>query len=1360
MSGFRKIVKKAQKTLLKFMTMILTMSMIFNMFGSYVAAVNKDIYGFEYTSSSLEVDYGTSQDDITFPTTITSIIALDTSVSSDDFHHVDAPESDYEIVDYDTYKYDAIYDNTDTYGYRVYGYIDDADNPCWYACNSLGSVYYVIDDLDASWECDDYDEYTSDTYTFKLKYDTNTYSYSGILPSITVTVGENPIATVAEEDEPTTATTTTVDAKIGETVYLPAGSYTVDYSNSTMSNYIDINNIYETVTSIESGNSYYIVNIQNANYTFLTNQTGIDGSTSGLVCVTDTSGSTVTLSDDNNYITDSSGKTYYKANVSTVNEATLWTFIGSNNSYSINDGSLYINFNSRNVNLSDSSANLSVVLVSGTSYYTIGNGDGEYLDRYSTTFAAGWETGSSNVNERWYLFNQAGIEVKIPNTAKATGTMTVTYDDGSTYIINIEETGTVDSVTTSGTVINLFDYWITTQDDDDNHNFTNSRTVDGTTYDEMVSGINANHLLKFAKNRGQYPNWSSSTYYVDANIYSNSKTVVSGIVSDKLSNGYPVLSNNSSIVGSTDYSSESLSYLFNPSVETSGKASYSNVTGLLQIDEKGYYYYDSTQNYAEYNEETNKFILYDDWAVISPSNKNPGQFFPFDSYSDVTKTTNADLTNCGLNHYFGLTLTTKFIQQYGGKTSKADDALDTTFEFSGDDDVWIFIDDVLVADLGGIHDKASVVINFATGDITITGRGSTITDTIKGMFEKANEDTSDFNGNTFADDTYHTLKFYYLERGNSASNLSLKYNLTEIPQTSISKVNQYGNPVEGAEFAVYQAKMTTDSNGDKVYYYKLDDSISSTLFGNTFTNTELLTTLNGENGVYILASALSEQIKDSDAFTIDESSGNIQYTNGGITTTIVSAKYVGETDSNGEMVFRDSDNMLYSINELEKLFGTSFILKEISVPEGYRLVSDDIFLRIVNSKIMVCDNTYSSGVYATTNEVVSATDTLYYLDNGDTKSATYHDVQNDTVSGTLFAVVLKYSEDTYDSSKTSDEYWSPIYGSDEDGYTVVDATDTTKYDSFIDAAIATAKLMELNGYSDSVFSLVANGSMQVNLTALPGDIETYYHMATNKSDTQYAIAYYWTTGTLDNATASNTYRVLDEENASLSYNGTSINYEGFSRTFGATINVPNLMNALIVQKLDSDGTTLVNGATFAMYEVSEVSNAIYYVANDTNKTLIYLEEDDDGDNIGIAYTKDDLTTKLTYKVSSSDGVITVGDYDETSKTFTTTLYTIKPTDYQTTSEASNHTEQMGQYAEDGTAIFKNILEGTYYIREVSAPDGYDLNTSEIMVLVTDDTIYANAGTRDDGVTVSRSAGYLVSTLAQMAVEGDVDNTLT
>lgn len=424
----------------------------------------------------------------------------------------------------------------------------------------------------------------------------------------------------------------------------------------------------------------------------------------------------------------------------------------------------------------------------------------------------------------------------------------------------------------SGTMINLFDYWVVERYTADNTDPSNNSQL----------GINNGHALVFrvGSASGSWNAWTGANNGPRFDI-------VKKMLDD---NGYPALND----LGG-QYS-ESLNYLFDPEINHNGKLSFPNVGGLLQVDEDGYYYYNSQENYAWFNEETKEFVLYDTWGIQAGGSSPKGQFFPFVNPTTVLTENDGALTqaninskNAAINHYFGLTMSTRFVQKNGGTIYGQQPV---TYNFSGDDDVWIFIDDVLVADLGGIHDMCSVQIDFSTGKIVIyrdVDRDNKYDDgsdveyectTLKAQFVAALGEESlaagDWNGDTFADDTYHTLKFFYLERGNTDSNMSLKFNLIPIPESEITKVDQLGNKLEDVTFELYPAQKAND-------------------------------------GTYSILSSYADH-----------------------------PIWTGTTESDGSLViWDDATNSPLVFQELANIYGTNyFILHEAEAPSGYRKIAD------------------------------------------------------------------------------------------------------------------------------------------------------------------------------------------------------------------------------------------------------------------------------------------------------------------------------------------------------------------------------------------------------------------------------------
>lgn len=366
-------------------------------------------------------------------------------------------------------------------------------------------------------------------------------------------------------------------------------------------------------------------------------------------------------------------------------------------------------------------------------------------------------------------------------------------------------------------------------------------TVD--TIDSTSKGITM-RMINYSKPANGLSNDIGGPYTVN-NV---SGGIKQNLLKRVLTEGYPVT------VGGT-----SLKTLF------TGGTNVNHLFLQSSFNEDGSYEYSSFKNYAHL-EDNGNFTVYD--ALGTPSDEGylwyrRGNFMPYNSISASDVSTNKNLydesgnplsdsdpaygktlykTQGTNDYYFGMYVEADFNQPRNGQLKNKSDMV---YEFNGDDDLWVYVDGVLMLDIGGIHDAHSGSINFATGAITYDSVSGT---TIKAQFQAAgvfpdgsawddSKVSEYFNGNTLKYISSHNFKMFYMERGAGASNLKMKFNLEVIPtyEVNFNKVDTQGAALPGAEFEIRD-----DSDSSRVYNVTSgsDGGVSVRLHEGTYTMTE------------------------------------------------------------------------------------------------------------------------------------------------------------------------------------------------------------------------------------------------------------------------------------------------------------------------------------------------------------------------------------------------------------------------------------------------------------------------------------------------------------------------------------------
>lgn len=216
-----------------------------------------------------------------------------------------------------------------------------------------------------------------------------------------------------------------------------------------------------------------------------------------------------------------------------------------------------------------------------------------------------------------------------------------------------------------------------------------------------------------------------------------------------------------------------------------------------KVDDKGnkndnsgveYWYFDSadTTLAMRTDKESGSYYLKDvghqDWSKnVNSSSKtdgvsNPYGFFPFNETAKACSASN-------YNYGFGTKLEFKFRLTDDGTVVGTDGKeYPIKFKFSGDDDVWVYVDGKLALDVGGAHGKV-------TGQIDFKNKIATVSNTKKSQNESSKEGAPTTSSVEIkgSNSDEHTLTMFYMERGMWESNMKVSFNFPDENEFAVEK---------------------------------------------------------------------------------------------------------------------------------------------------------------------------------------------------------------------------------------------------------------------------------------------------------------------------------------------------------------------------------------------------------------------------------------------------------------------------------------------------------------------------------------------------------------------------------------------
>lgn len=749
-----------------------------------------------------------------------------------------------------------------------------------------------------------------------------------------------------------------------------------------------------------------------------------------------------------------------------------------------------------------------------------------------------------------------------------------------------------------------------------------------------------------------------NSFKFDGTGYTGSNAVTQNLVQRGLENGYPVANGyDNNDIGT------SLKGLFDGTWNQVISNTY--VTGLNHLfsydSSTRTYSYDSDKNYAYYdidatrNTEKN-FIVYARNKYKGGGKRNVASFMPYSSWDDDTDQNKFS---------FGMMISFEFLQPKNGKIN----GQDMEFSFSGDDDVWVFIDNKLVLDLGGIHERATGSINFANGEVYVNGSRNT---TLKNVFSS--------DSNTFADYTSHSLKFFYMERGRGDSNCSIKFNLPPRPTNSIEIVKSLANSdKEKYTSADFQFKAYLEDeeerNQDPVQYNAIPEGTPYRVKKNDSLTDEVRYV--GENNIFTLKageSAVFEGIDSglrfyaeevgilSDQFdrvditdwkvTYHDLDGNLVETSEGKvsekTKTYLARSEVKTAGNAARVEFKNTCN----VNNLRKLR----ITKKMNGLSTTDKFSFQVYLTGQNRQFIPYDGGY---------EVIHKDGTSVSREGN--PQGIIRDVAPDetiVIDQILSGTEFKVNEIELDNSR----YEKPIKEVEKE---IRDAGTVTDSDGKI--------ALEKDAH------VIITNTLKVNLT-----VNKVWSDTEIKHSSIYAGLY------KADGTALRSYVELSENNK-------------YSDVF-RNVSSSDLVYELRPVTVNENAEFTINNKGYVKVKENDI---IVAKANntDTKYKVSYGKKAEDGTMITQTITNTKIVTKLNLiKVEKNNKKNLLNNAEFA-------LYTAND---NYTYEESNLVTNKIKTGSDGRATVNGLVPGKYVLKETKAPDGYSLSANVWQVLVKDD----------------------------------------